>query len=199
MFKIQDQERARLVNDVHDSFGGYITALKINLMNDPSDEKNINQIMDAFSKDYRVLLNSLYAPNITADNFKHSILEYCYKMQELTQIKISPIVQLQNILLPESTCMNIYKITSELVTNAIKHAKTENINVYIMVLKNTLQLVVSDHGKGFEKNKVRNNSFGLKSVEKRSLFLNGTFDIKSSKKKGSTITINIPIHGTKSI
>ena len=59
ILNVQQQERNKLFSNVHDSFGGYLEALKLRLLttSENSPEK-IQEILDAFYKEYRYLLNN---------------------------------------------------------------------------------------------------------------------------------------------
>ena len=44
LFQAQEKERNNLVNDVHDSFGGYIEALRLSLLQKTLDKTTINTV-----------------------------------------------------------------------------------------------------------------------------------------------------------
>ncbi|GAB7256632.1 ATP-binding protein [Polaribacter sp. OB-PA-B3] len=193
--EVQQQERNKLVNNVHDTFGGYLEALKLRLLqkNENTPEK-VQEILDAFYKDYRYLLNSLYAPKINSENFITSLVEFCEKLDKLTSQKITHNFNLNGIDLQQEKCVHIYRIISELTTNAIKYSKSSKINISILQQKNRKVLIeVKDNGIGFNTNKISNAGFGINSVKERVLQLKGTLNITSNK-NGSIFIIEIPIN-----
>ena len=61
-------------------------------------------------------------------------------------------------------------------------------------LKNELTLIVEDDGQGFNyQEAIERGGLGLKSIESRVEFLDGTIDWDSVKNEGTIITINIPL------
>ncbi|WP_343329500.1 ATP-binding protein [Polaribacter staleyi] len=190
----QHAERNNLVNNVHDTFGGYLEALKLRLLqNDEKSPEKVKEILDAFYNDYRYLLNSLYAPKINSDNFIDSLIEFCSKIDNLTKHKISYNFNLKNIELSQDKCVHLYRIISELTTNAIKYSKASEIKISMNDHKNQLIILnVTDNGIGFNEDLVLKKGFGLESVKKRVEQIEGTLKIDTSK-KGSNFEIKIPI------
>ena len=193
MLTAQEKERSNLLSNVHDSFGGYLEALKIRLLHKNNDSEKIKEILDAFYKEYRYLLNSLYSPKINAKNFTESLVEFITKIDKLTENKISYSFDLQETELTQEQCIQIYRIVSELITNAIKHAKASEIKVMIHQKNDNLQVSVIDDGIGFNTNITSENAYGLENIKTRVTHLQGTFDVKSVKKGGTNATILIPL------
>ena len=193
--EIQQQERNKLVNNVHDTFGGYLEALKLRLLQkaDNTPEK-IQEILDAFYKDYRYLLNSLYAPKINSENFITSLIEFCKKLDQLTNQKINYTFNIDNVDLQQEKCVHLYRIISELTTNAIKYSEATEINIELNQLsKKQILLKVSDNGIGFNNKINSKTSFGLNSVKDRVEQINGSLDIITNK-KGSLFKIEVSIN-----
>ena len=168
--------------------------LKLRLLqkNENTQEKT-QEILDAFYKDYRYLLNSLYAPKINSENFNENLIEFCDKLNQLTENNIKYQFSIKNIILEQEKCIHLYRIISELTTNAIKHSKATEIKIEIYNEKeDQIVLSVKDNGIGFDKNTINNNSYGFKNIKERVLQIDGSLDIKSTKKTGTSITIKTP-------
>ena len=89
--------------------------------------------------------------------------------------------------------ITIFRIIQELITNVIKHANATNVFINISLFDNSLNVIVEDNGKGFEKKILTSkNSMGLSSIKKRVKHLNGTLQIDSFINRGTTIIIDIP-------
>jgi signal transduction histidine kinase len=192
--EVQQQERNNLLSNVHDSFGGYLEALKLRLLqkNEDSPDK-IREILDAFNKEYRYLLNNLYSPKINADNFIESLVEYCEKINKLVNHKIDFHFKIENIELSQEKCVHLYRIISELTTNAIKHAKASEIKIRMYQIENkTIKLNINDNGIGFDTKKANINSYGLKNTYERVELMKGSIEISSQKNNGTQITLFIP-------
>lgn len=194
--EIQHQEQNKLVTNVHDTFGGYLEALKLRLLQKSENTpEKIQEILDAFYKDYRYLLNSLYAPKIDSANFIDSLKEFCEKLNPLTEQDISYIFNISNVDLQQEKCVHLYRIISELTTNAIKYSKASEIKISIQQKdKKNIILKVLDNGVGFDNYKTTKKGFGLKNVEDRIQQMNGFLEIETDK-NGTKINIEVPING----
>ena len=180
--EIQQEERNKLVSNVHDTFGGYLEALKLRLLQKSENTpEKIEEILNAFYKDYRYLLNSLYAPKINADNFVENLIEFCDKLNQLIDSNINHHFSLNESQLSQEKCIHLYRIISELVTNAIKHSNASKIEIRIQQQeKNVITVEVSDNGIGFDKNTVYQNGFGLKNIKQRVKEINGQLKMDSN-------------------
>ena len=84
------------------------------------------------------------------------------------------------------------------MNNVVKHAKAEGIKISLLKTKDTLKIECVDDGKGFDlKILKKTKQFGLMGIKERAQALNGKLDIKSIEKKGTHLTIVIPIKQEK--
>jgi len=86
----------------------------------------------------------------------------------------------------------VFRLIQESVSNAIKHGEPKDIWVKIEWLNDIINIVVKDNGKGFDKNEVRDKSFGLIGMRERIVLLKGTMKINSAPGHGTTILFRIP-------
>ena len=89
--------------------------------------------------------------------------------------------------------IEIYRIIQELVTNAIKHAKAQEIVIQFITDGDNLNIIVEDDGVGFDPAKIKSNGLGLANIYERTKKLNGRFSIDSAIGNGTTIIFDIPL------
>lgn len=194
IFIAQENEKQKLLENVHDSFGGYLEALKLRLLqkrnNDPA---KIQEIIDSFYKEYRYLLNNLYSPKINTSNLTKHLSDFISKQNELIGNRIYFDFQIDELNLPSSRCVHLYRVICELLTNSIKHSKATRIDLKIYkTVANDLKIEITDDGLGFEINQTNKNSYGLINVKNRIESMKGKFNINSNKEEGTYIDILIP-------
>ena len=85
----------------------------------------------------------------------------------------------------------------EALSNIVKHAEAEKIQVELTYENELLRLTIQDDGKGFdpdilEEYQVANNSLGIAGMQERTELLGGTFEITSAWKEGTRIAVEIP-------
>ncbi|MDH7448348.1 sensor histidine kinase [Aquimarina sp. 2201CG14-23] len=85
----------------------------------------------------------------------------------------------------------MFKIIQELLTNTLKHAKADQIDIYLNQYQTSLQLLFEDNGIGFDANNMT-EGIGFKNIRNRLNPLSGTLMIDSTKDRGTLINIEIP-------
>ncbi|TMM31096.1 hypothetical protein FDT66_03770 [Polaribacter aestuariivivens] len=197
LLQLQLKERNQLINAVHDSFGGNIEALKINLLGNIHQKKSeIEKIVNSFYKEYRFLLNTIFTPKINVENLIENLNDLCLKLNTLSKIDIQTHFHLNDTFLKQEDTYHIYLIFSELLTNGIKYSKASHILVRMVTENQFIILKYIDNGIGFDTTFIPKNGFGLHNIKERVALLNGTTKIESSKNNGVTITMKIPKNET---
>ncbi|MBL0083231.1 MAG: hypothetical protein IPP37_12755 [Saprospiraceae bacterium] len=97
--------------------------------------------------------------------------------------------------LGEQKVVMIYRIIQEVVTNALKHSGASHMLIQLVGHENGLNVMIEDNGKGFDVNQLlQGKGLGLKSIESRVKYLEGTLNIDSTPNQGTTINIEIPLY-----
>ncbi len=97
----------------------------------------------------------------------------------------------------ETTC---FRVAQEAVTNALRHAKPDEIRISVKEQRNRLHLRVCNDGTGFNVKlaralAVRGESFGLLGMEERVLLCGGVFRIVSQTESGTQLVAILPLKG----
>jgi len=92
----------------------------------------------------------------------------------------------------------IFRALQELIGNAEKHNQDQTfkvrIDVELTLDDNLVRTSVSDNGKGFNENLLKEtNGMGLKFIQQRVELLGGGMDIDTSPGKGTRIALQIPV------
>ena len=87
----------------------------------------------------------------------------------------------------------LFRLVQESVNNAIKHGKARHIIVKLEWLRNEINVVIKDDGKGFDPGNIREGAFGIVGMKERIDLLKGSIDINSSIGKGTVIMIKVPL------
>ncbi len=179
---------------LHDDIGGSLAALKMRLsqLNDPnyySALKNEIKIVDSIYDQVRNLSKDLNTKNKFSDNLEeileNLVEEMCSSFQNV-ELNIFPKEKLNSI--KDQDFVNAISLTTkELITNIIKHAKAQNITLDLTAHKDSIILIISDDGIGFNNN--NKYGLGLKNINDRAILYEGEMTIDSSSKKGSSITV----------
>jgi signal transduction histidine kinase len=89
----------------------------------------------------------------------------------------------------------LHYMVTELITNALKYAEAQHIDVVLSWEKDKLICEVSDDGKGLKthyQNTIKHKSRGLSTMKPRAFELGGTFVIEPNE-RGCRFVISIPL------
>ena len=87
----------------------------------------------------------------------------------------------------------------EALNNAAKYATANEISVQLLLQGDALVMMIEDDGVGFnlkeasKKKLTDNGGNGLTNMEERIDLLGGQFNIESSPKRGTLVTISVPL------
>lgn len=87
---------------------------------------------------------------------------------------------------------NLYRIILELLNNAIKHAGAKEIYLQMIHQDGEIAVTIEDDGVGFNKEALNSSSgIGFRNIASRLKLINGTIDIQTEVKHGTTINLEI--------
>ena len=194
----QDEERGRIARELHDSIGGNLAAIKLQ-MNNLSDEADVKKtIVDQLDETYqqvREISHNLIPSKFSQNAFTTLINDYIEKLDKASDQDITFIPHPKDKInaLDENLQVEIFNILQELITNTLKHAKAKNVEIHVNIHNNILQLLFEDNGIGFDKGKTP-SGIGLQNIKSRLEALHATMNIDSTINRGTAVTIEIPIN-----
>ncbi len=193
----EEKERLRIAKELHDGVNGDLSAIKYKLsallkMNNDVINEAVTMI-DNSCQQVRAISHNLVPPSLKNFNLIEAINNYCENMNNTHTPDINFQYIGDAVDLNKKIEVNIFRIIQELVTNAIKHAKAEHIDVQISHSNNTILLTVEDDGKGYIQTENTKPGIGLNNIKSRVEYLNANFEIVSNT-KGTSNTIEIDLN-----
>jgi ligand-binding sensor domain-containing protein/signal transduction histidine kinase len=89
---------------------------------------------------------------------------------------------------------NLLRIGTEAVTNAIKHARAQTLQVELNYVRDRVQLRVQDDGCGFDSTQQSpNGHFGLVGMRERVAQMGGQLSVNSRPNEGTEIIVEVPL------
>ena len=196
-----ENERKRIVSDLHDELGPLLSAVKLRinqLDTETPDDKDVVDFANKHLSDMIVKIKEIsynLLPNTLARNgLIHAVEEYIDKLHAAHQLKIRFIYE-NNFQLSKEKEVNLYRIFQEIIHNTIKHAKAKNLVMELRKQNNILLLSIIDDGIGFnyEDRSKSSTGLGLLNLQSRAEVLNAHFTIESEKDKGTKYFFEIPL------
>jgi signal transduction histidine kinase len=95
--------------------------------------------------------------------------------------------------LAAATEMNLLRIGQEAVANAVKHGRAQHIRVDLLYGADTVQLLVTDDGEGFQPSAHSSSGhFGLLDMRERAHFMGSELAIDSHPGRGTRLSVTVP-------
>lgn len=205
----QERERARIAADLHDGVSQSLGVLKFGIESrianlqrrypdvDLSDfEPVVDQVREAI-EELREVSRNLSPAMLSEFGICTAIDMLCNEFgAELPNVEVICAACINEIALPESVKVAIYRVVQEGLNNIGKHASANHVRVALQAEEAGLSLEISDDGQGFDLESVARrdgrHGIGLTSMRERVEYTGGRFSVRSDKNQGTTIRATWP-------
>ncbi len=201
---IEEQERRRISEELHDNISQNLALSKIKLASlresfpDISEDlKDAQELIEQTIKFTRSLTFELSPPVLYELGFISAVEWLAEQTQEKHGIMVEFVSNGIPAELNRETSVLLFKTVRELLLNIVKHAQTRKATISISSDKDNIVMNIEDRGIGFDTEKikpysVKNGSFGILSIRERIRYLGGTIEITSKQGQGTRVTIVVP-------
>lgn len=201
------KEKQRIGQELHDGVLGRLFGARLNLdsANRRDDEKGfeirnhyINELK-YIEQDIREISHELNRERFALINNFVAIITNLFEEQKLLKEDVVFTHNIDNAInwdqVPNNIKINVYRIIQEALQNINKYANAKNVSVAILKDAENIHISVIDDGVGFDVSR-KSKGIGLQNIESRVKSCKGKLEIKSKKGKGTSISIDLPIHGS---
>ena len=210
--EIQEDERQRLAQDLHDELGQSLTAIKVMAVTAERSQAvatetraNIKQSTDAIISvcDHlmtvvRSMMHQLHPLVLTELGLK-ATLEDLLNHWAIRNPALKIILECPDEAdtLEQKISIQVFRIIQECLTNTVRHAQAKQVIIKLeMVCTETTQRVlrlrVTDDGQGSAADRIK-TGFGLLGMRERINSLGGQMIIKTQPQQGMRISVSIPL------
>ncbi len=186
----QIKERSEIANLLHDKFGSQLSYI-LQLIS-TKDTILIEQNIKLISTELRDFSHQIMPKSLEDGDLISSIQD---QIDFRTNLNTEYSICFSNYDFPSQIdtklAFNIYLISLEIISNAIKYAKPVEINIEFYGYDDSLVFQYTDDGIGFD-NESTSKGFGLTTIESRVISMNGKIEISSKLNEGTLIQIVIP-------
>ena len=195
------QERHQIAEQLHDNLGGYLSAIRYNLMAlDPkkleNTEKkifdNIKKMINTAHDEVRYLSHNIMPKDLEDEGIVFCLIKLAKQLSETGKIAFSyhgPKI----LKIDLKTEYELYSICLELTNNILKHSKATEGGYLVEMKEDKKTIYIFDNGIGLQDSK---NGFGLENIKTKLHKINATlsFDSRlSAKFKDYSTVIKIEI------
>jgi len=202
MIEGQEAERMRIAKDLHDSLGGLLSTVKAHFTSIQSESEQqqkthlaekTNRLIDEACIEVRRISHNMIPNVLTLSGLPEALEDFSDGLKNegySVDLDVNDFPEQMS----KTKQVMLFRIVQEAVSNIRKHADAKSILIQIFKANKRLSLIIEDDGKGFDHTEaVASRGVGLKNINSRVEFLNGSIDWNTTLGEGTTITINIPI------
>jgi signal transduction histidine kinase len=209
LITVQEEERQRIAQELHDSTAQHLVAANLNLMSlrsraalengDASLWDEIEASMQEALKELRTFSYLMHPPVLLADGLRSTIRQYIggYASRSGLDVafKSSPMVDR----LPFRMQRSLFRIVQEALANVHRHASATHASVDLRRIAGRLHLIVTDNGRGAwgkQTDEGRSASFcpgvGILGITARARQFGGDLRIRAGA-HGTRIHVVLPV------
>lgn len=172
-----EKERNRLAKELHDGVCNDLYALE---MNASTLNESWKELLRTSRENIRRVSHELLPPTFQETTLKQVLQNYAERMTSaLCKVTLTTLPEECDwSVLPETYCLNIYRIIQEATGNALKHASPTEIHLTLEWKLPNLELTISHNGKF---SSTSEKGIGLQTMKERVLSMKGDILFEEGK------------------
>ncbi|WP_286919896.1 tetratricopeptide repeat-containing sensor histidine kinase [Flavobacterium sp. UBA4197] len=193
--KARKEERNRIAMELHDGIINSVFTTRFNLIQlqaEPESKKTelIRELEKTETEIRKISHNLMDDPLIDDRNLPEILTRLVNGQQNNFNTKFDTIIDkyIDWSSITIECKINIYRIVQEAIQNVNKYARAEKCFVSVLKTGDYTTIRIWDNGQGFNPLKIK-QGLGLKNITERVKAINGTINIVSKIKEGTTIEI----------
>lgn len=199
--KKQNMIRRKIASDLHDDVGSTLSSISIMsdiLQYQTGSDNGIGDMIKEIGANAHKMLESMddiiWSVNPSNDRFENLILrikEYAIPLFEGKDIGFSFTVPktLRSLSLPMDVRKGLFLIAKEAINNLAKYSEASHADIVFTLTEATLEMKISDNGKGFDMEKINTSRNGLKNMQNRAKEIDADLSIVSKTGFGTQIIL----------
>lgn len=207
--EIRESEMLQIAMNLHDDLGQKLTALNLNLAwikkrfgkQLPSIGEKISEMgltIQESIEGIREISSYLRPPLLYDLGIIPAFESLIKKFEKQSGIKTFFTSDSDELKGNNKISVILYRVLQESLTNIARHSGASNVRVTLKTLKGNTELIISDDGKGIKTREINSGkSLGIAGIKERIKSINGKFQIKGVKDKGTSIKVSIPLKKTR--
>ena len=199
----QEVERGRIARELHDDISQKVALLamdihQIGLSDEPGVRARANIMSERTAEiatDLHNLSHELHPAKLQLLGLVQATQYLCRDLAARHQVAIEFGHERMPSTVPPETALCLYRIVQEALQNVVRHSGARTASVRLTGSPESLQLEVSDSGKGFEITKL-GDGMGLLSMRERVNLLQGHLTMWSKQGAGTRLAVRVPLERT---
>jgi PAS domain S-box-containing protein len=201
LINAQEEERRRIARDLHDDLSQRLSVLSVDLQLLDRTEAEArggvadlaSQIQELSSEVHKVA-HRLHPAKLDQLGLQIAAQSWCRDVTQQSGVTVEFAAAHVPVDIPRDVALCLYRILQEALRNVVRHSEATAARVELTGTGDTLHLVVSDGGRGFDIAAPRSASgLGLLSMRERAYLLDGSIAVQSRPGGGTRVVVTIPL------
>jgi PAS domain S-box-containing protein len=209
---VQDAERSAIAREVHDEIGQSLTALRM-------DAKRLSILCSGDEERRALVIEMMQLIDDTLESVRnvavalHPIALDDLGLAAAVEIQVGHVARRARLRVALDLDEDVpgasrpqarvaYRVLQECLTNVVRHARAEQVSVYLARNEKGLTLEVADDGIGIDLARIdppgASATLGLLSMRERAATLDGSLTVVRIAPHGTRITLHLPTTGSES-
>lgn len=196
----QEAERARVSRELHDEVGQILTGVVLQLdglagVLTPPRRAAVSDIQDAVREgvqSVREIAQGLRPPALDEFGLRASLVALTAGFGERSGLRARHRITPDLPALDRETELAIYRVAQEAMTNVVRHAEANSVELALERRDGAVVLTVRDDGRGFDARHLRSPT-GVAGMRERALLVGGSLDISGSPGTGTDVRLRVPV------
>lgn len=196
VLRMQEEERRRLGQDLHDGVASHLTGVAIMLGalarhatlddNLTSRIREIQKLVNESCEDVRRLSRGLTPAGLSGEGLSAALERLAANIENGRFEERGDMPELE-----DDAAAHLYWIAQEATTNARKYAEAETIVICLWREDDTFMLEVEDDGRGFDVSSVEHGGLGLRTMQYRAELLGAEFTVDTEVGEGTRVRLRL--------
>jgi PAS domain S-box-containing protein len=210
LMNAQEQERALIARELHDSIGQTLSAIKFRLETAlfQAEDQNVSSGLKSLEDIVPIVQHAIEEIRRICTDLRPSMLDdlgivatihwFCRQFQATyPQIKIEKHLDIREEEISEQQKTVVFRVMQEALHNVAKHSEADLVRLSFEKTNQEIRLTINDNGIGFDLQPTlaRRGVFGgmgLASMKERTELADGAFTIESILNEGTTVRASWP-------
>ena len=204
----QEEERKRIAQELHDSVGQWLSAIKYSLEGAQvlvrrEDLRTAAEVIDSavgrvrhVMEDLRCIAMNLRPPQLDDLGAASAVRWLCREWHDIYDIAIETDIAVADDDIPVVLGTNVFRAVQESLNNVARHAAAQHVRVALKLEQGMLSIAVEDDGAGFAPGgdtRRLGATGGLRGLRERAERTGGRCEVASAPGSGTTVRLEWPI------
>lgn len=195
---LQDEERRRIGQELHDDIGQRLTAILLQLKRaEVEAPEAILRYLREAQEQARDTIDEIgrlawqLRPGILDDlGLTKALDALAHSFEESTGVRVERTLDHGLPRLDWTSELAVYRVAQEALTNAFRHGNPARVHLNLLVDGGHVRLEVEDDGTGLTDDFVED--WGIRGMRERALLVGARFEIESPPEGGTRVTFELP-------